>query len=87
LGRTAEAEAILTELRARESMRYVSPVLIALVLVGLGRTDEALAELERGLEAKATELIWLGVRPTWGALAASDRFRAVLARVGLERLE
>jgi TolB-like protein/Tfp pilus assembly protein PilF len=83
LGRTTEAETIHDELRARASSRYVSPVLIALVLVGLGRTDEALAELERGLEAKSTELIWLGVRPTWSVLGGSDRFRAVLARVGL----
>jgi serine/threonine-protein kinase len=83
MGRTAEAEAILGELRARASSRYVSPVLIALVLVGMGRTDEALTELECGVEARATELIWLGVRPTWSELGRSDRFRAVLARVGL----
>jgi serine/threonine-protein kinase len=83
LSRMAEAEAILTELRARASSRYVSPVLIALVLLGLGRDDEALTELERGLELKATELIWLGVRPTWTSLADSERFRAVLTRVGL----
>jgi serine/threonine-protein kinase len=87
LGRTAEAEAILTELHGRASGRYVSPVLIALVLLGLGREDEALAELERGLEVKATELIWLGVRPTWSVLERSQRFRAVLARMGLAALE
>jgi predicted Zn-dependent protease len=83
MGRMSEAGAILDELRARASNRYVSPVLIALVLVGLGRTDEALVELERGVEARATELIWLGVRPTWRTLDGSDRFRAVLARVRL----
>jgi TolB-like protein/tetratricopeptide (TPR) repeat protein len=83
LGRTMEAEAILADLRAKAANRYVSPVLIALVLVGLGRTEEALGELERGVEARATELIWLGVRPTWSTLESSDRFLAVLARVGL----
>jgi serine/threonine-protein kinase len=84
-GRNAEAEGVLADLRDRGEHGYVSPVLLAQVLVALGRNDEALADLERAVELKATDLIWLGLRPTYDPLAASERFRAILASTGLSR--
>jgi serine/threonine-protein kinase len=84
-GRVAEAEGVLADLGARAQRSYVSPVLLAQVLVALGRHADALAELERALELRATDLIWLGVRPSYDALSGSERFAAVLSQVGLVR--
>lgn len=84
-GRTSEAEAVLSELRRRAADGYASPVFLAQVLIGLGRTEEALTELERALEVRASDLIWLRVSPTYETLAGSERFQAILSRIGLPR--
>jgi TolB-like protein/Flp pilus assembly protein TadD len=82
-GRRQDAEAALERLTALTDKRYVSRVLFAQVLLGLGRTEEALDDLERALEDKATDLIWLGVRPMYDPLRTSERFRKLMSAVGL----
>lgn len=82
-GRSAEAEAALQRLTAMAEKRYVSRVLFAQVMLGLGRRDEALDNLERALGARATDLIWLGVRPMYDALRSEARFGKLLEAVGL----
>jgi TolB-like protein/Tfp pilus assembly protein PilF len=84
-GRSAEADAVLAELRRRAAGEYASPVFLAQVLIGQGRTEEALDELERAIEIRASDLIWLAVSPTYETLAGSGRFQEILARVGLPR--
>jgi serine/threonine-protein kinase len=84
-GHPAEAAAVLVDLGRRAAGGYASPVLLAQVLIGLGRTEEALIELERAIEVRASDLIWLGVSPTYETLAGSERFQAILARIGLPR--
>jgi serine/threonine-protein kinase len=53
LGRTAEAQAALAELRDRATRRYVSPYHVAFVHVGLGEHDQAIDILERAIEDRA----------------------------------
>jgi Tfp pilus assembly protein PilF len=84
-GNVSAAQAVLDDLRHRTRHGYVSPVLLAQVLIALGRGDEALLELERALEAKATDLAWLGVRPTYRALDGNERFEVIRRRVGLTK--
>jgi serine/threonine-protein kinase len=84
-GRVAEAEGVLADLKGREAHGFVSPVLFAQVLLGLGRRDGALTELERALAAKATDLAWLGVRPSYRPLDGDARFEAIRGRVGLTK--
>jgi serine/threonine-protein kinase len=76
LGRCAEAEAVLEELRARQRNR-------ALVLHALSRDDEALAEVARAIEARDVAVTFLGVDPRWDALRRHPSFISMLARVGL----
>ena len=84
-GRTAEAERVLIALRSEGEGGYVSPVLLAHVLTGLGRSDEALAELARAVRVRASDLLWIAVRPEYDALAGAERFRAILGEIGLSR--
>jgi TolB-like protein/Tfp pilus assembly protein PilF len=81
--RVPEAEAILTRLQERAAKRYVSPALLAQVLIGLGRLDEALEQLDAAVRLRATDLIWLRVRPVYDPLRESPRFRAIEATLGL----
>ena len=82
-GRTADAEAVLGRLAALAEKRYVSKVLPAQVLLGLGRESEALDQLEAALQARATDLIWLGVRPMYDPLRGSPRFRELVSATGV----
>ena len=82
-GRTDSAEALLAELQAIAAAQYVSPVLVGQVLLALGRREAALASLEHGLQARAVEMIWLGVRPTFDVLRDNPRFTALLRQIGL----
>jgi TolB-like protein/Tfp pilus assembly protein PilF len=82
-GRVPEAEAILKRLKERSGERYVSPALLAQVLIGLGRTTHALELLEEAESRRATDLIWIGVRPVYDPLRGSPRFKAIESRMGL----
>ncbi len=82
-GEQAEAERLLHVLQHRSEERYVSPVLLSLVLAALGQTDLAFEELERACASRAPELIWLGVRPVFDPLAGDPRMERLRARVGV----
>jgi TolB-like protein/DNA-binding winged helix-turn-helix (wHTH) protein/Flp pilus assembly protein TadD len=82
-GRTAEARAVLEELRDASRQRYVSPYEFALVLVGLGDRNAALDWLERGLDTRAVKLSMVKVDPRFTLLHQEPRFRALLSRMKL----
>ncbi|HEY9517725.1 MAG TPA: protein kinase [Gemmatimonadales bacterium] len=82
-GRSDEAMQCLGRLGALRAERYVSPVLDAQVLTALGDRDGALAAAERAVEARATDAVWLGVRPAFDPLRKEPRFQALLTRMDL----
>lgn len=82
-GRTDDARELLTRLQERRKSHYVSSVLTARILLGLERTDEALADLENALRERATELVWLGVDPVYDPLRGTPAFEAMLSAIGL----
>jgi TolB-like protein/class 3 adenylate cyclase/Flp pilus assembly protein TadD len=82
-GRKAEARARLRELEALSRQRYVPPEYAALVHLGLGEKDAALADLERAYEARSGGLVYLRVEPLFDALRGEPRFTALERRVGL----
>jgi len=82
-GDRARAAALAGELTRRAAERYVSESHLALATLGAGDVDGALAHLERAVASRATELIWLGVRPAWDGLRDAARFGRIMARVGV----
>jgi TolB-like protein/tetratricopeptide (TPR) repeat protein len=80
-GRKAEAEEILSELMKGGRDGPIQPYMIALVLVGLGRNDEAITMLERAYDERATLLSYLDRDPRFDALRAEARFAALLRRM------
>jgi TolB-like protein/Tfp pilus assembly protein PilF len=83
-GRNAEALRILEELAQRSKTKYVPPYLSALVLVGLGRIDEAYEHLERAFEDHDPWLSFLRIEPAFDAVRADQRYVKLLSRIGLE---
>jgi eukaryotic-like serine/threonine-protein kinase len=78
-GRRADAERELARALASESHLY--PYDLALVHTALGRTDDALAALERGYAERDATMLNLKHDPRLDALRGAPRFRALLDRM------
>jgi hypothetical protein len=83
--RTSEADSELRSLLELGKSRYVNPVEIALVNIGLGRTDEAFRWLERGREERSDLLVYLNVDPRLDPIRTDPRFAGLVAAVGLPK--
>jgi serine/threonine protein kinase/tetratricopeptide (TPR) repeat protein len=77
-GDRAGAEQVLGELHALSSSRYVSPVAIAAVQLGLGRTDAAVQSLEEASRQPGTLQFWIPIDPLWRGLASHAGFQKIL---------
>ncbi|MGH9902484.1 MAG: tetratricopeptide repeat protein, partial [Pyrinomonadaceae bacterium] len=80
-GRTEEARATLAELGERSKKGFVSPYNMAVVHLGLGERDEALAWLERAYAERSYWLIYVHVDPLLDGLRAEARFADLARRV------
>ncbi|HXI33269.1 MAG TPA: tetratricopeptide repeat protein, partial [Gemmatimonadales bacterium] len=83
-GRRAEAEAILAELLGKAKSGYVSSVAFATLYLGLEQWSEALTWSERACDERRGWVVYLNVNPIVDPLRGDPRFRAVVAKVGLE---
>jgi serine/threonine-protein kinase len=84
-GDAGTARAIVAALGTRSQSEYVSPVLLAQIHAALGQSDEALDALDRAVELRATDLAWIGVRPTFDELRLQPRFHAIVERIGVAK--
>ena len=85
-GDESNALAVLAELQGRRQAPergYVSPVLIAHVYEGLGRTEDALDWLETAVTERDGWLVFLNSFPRFESLRAEPRFEEILHRLGL----
>jgi serine/threonine-protein kinase len=83
-GQRAEAERILAELQARAQAGYVSSVAFATLYLGFEQWPEALTWTERACEERRGWVVYLNVNPIVDPLRGRPRFRALVAKVGLE---
>jgi TolB-like protein/DNA-binding winged helix-turn-helix (wHTH) protein/Tfp pilus assembly protein PilF len=82
-GDRASAEAVLAQLSRRE---YAPPFEIALIHVGMGQKDQALAWLERAHRERARALGFANVEPRLDAVRGNRRFQELVRRLGLPAL-
>jgi eukaryotic-like serine/threonine-protein kinase len=82
-GKQGEARAVLDGLLKLSTERHVSPHNIALVYIGLGEPEEALAWLERAFEQRDGRMVFLKVEPKWNNLRGDPRFQDLLRRLSL----
>lgn len=83
-GDAERARQLLDELHdPTDPMASVSGYESAIVHVGLGNTERALAELEASLDERTWQVVNMGVDPMLGPLRTHPRFEALLRRVGL----
>ncbi len=84
-GRKREARKILADLKAVTGRRYVSPYDFAVIHLGFGEKDQALAWLEKAIEVEKLTgaLVFIKVEPILDPLRSDPRFHNILRRVGL----
>lgn len=83
-GRREDAEKILRELQERAKREYVSPISIAMVWLGLGKREEALAWLEKAYVDRSFHLVTINSWPYFDALRSEPRFQNLVRRIGLD---
>jgi TolB-like protein/DNA-binding winged helix-turn-helix (wHTH) protein/tetratricopeptide (TPR) repeat protein len=78
LGRTEEADAMLSELDSQEpDAEYVPPIFIAAIAAALGQHDRALERLEHGYQTRDPYLVLLKESPLFDPLRDLPRFRRI----------
>lgn len=77
-----KARRILEDITRRPSVPYVSPIDVALVLIGLRETDAALTALEDGFRTRASRMLAV-VDPLFAELSAEPRYQRLLANLRL----
>lgn len=82
-GQGAEARKILDELRDRSKTRYVSSYQFAVIYLGLGENEQAMAALEDAYGERSTLLGYLKMDPRFDPLRSDARFHDLLRRIHL----
>ncbi|HEV2381600.1 MAG TPA: tetratricopeptide repeat protein [Terriglobia bacterium] len=84
LGNLSEAENCRRALQAAGEMRYVSPLCLAWVDLGLGDIASALDWMEKAVEERDPQIIHFSVKPLYDSLHAHPRFQELLGRMHLK---
>jgi TolB-like protein/Tfp pilus assembly protein PilF/tRNA A-37 threonylcarbamoyl transferase component Bud32 len=80
-GKKAEALKVLDQLKEQSKRKYVAPYDIALVYIGLGDKDQAIAWLEKAFRAHSNDMSNLKQDPTFDPLRSDPRFQDILRRM------
>jgi tetratricopeptide (TPR) repeat protein len=86
-GRRDEAQREIGILKARSESHYVSPMSFAAIYAGLGEEKEALAYLERAVEARDTSLPVHLLSTEFDNLRSHPQFQNLRGRIGLLQAE
>jgi serine/threonine-protein kinase len=82
-GNTDEAKEILAELNAEKQKRYVSPLCMCVIHIGLGEIDFAVDRLEDAWQMRTILLMWIKTEPIFDALRDEPRFKSILQLMDL----
>lgn len=85
-GQTEVAKQKLHHLLTMAEERYVSPYHLALIYSYLRDKDNAVAQLQKGLEVNDPWLNWMGVEPVFDFLRSDERFRHIQEQTGYRGL-
>ena len=83
MGRREQARGTVQELQRLTEREWVSPLSEALVYVGLGEQEAALRRLEKALEMRMRQLIWVNVDPRYDGMRNHAEFARLIRGVGL----
>jgi tetratricopeptide (TPR) repeat protein len=82
-GDVTGARQLQNQLNDTAAMRFVSPATLAQVHATLGEVDLALDLLERAVEIRDPELVFVGLRRAYDPLRGTERFERIRKQVGV----
>ena len=80
-GNQEEALRLLQQLVAQPRKQYVSPFYVAVVYMGLGKTETAMDWMEKAFVDRSNGLVFLKVEPELDPLRSNPRFVALQKRL------
>ena len=84
-GRQADARALVHALETRAKREYYPPTWLARTYTALGDKDRAMTLLERAYDERDGWLTTANVDPSWDSLRGEPRFRAILAKIRMQK--
>ena len=85
-GNRSAWEEVLTELEARAETGYVSGFWMGVAQSGMGNLDQAFSSLQRAVDDRDANLLYLMAAPRVSGLHADPRFPEILRQIGLGHL-
>jgi len=82
-GNTKEAREALRKLEQLSGTRFVPPLYLAAIHVGLGEKNEAFRLLDLAYKDRVDRLVYLGVDPIADPIRSDPRFGQLLAKIGV----
>jgi tetratricopeptide (TPR) repeat protein len=83
-GRKDEGRGLLEELLKAAEQRYVSPVSIAYIYLGLGETAKAFEWLDKAADSRDGPIFTIKAHPLYDVLRQDPRYHALLRKLRLE---
>lgn len=84
-GQLVQAQHVLEQLEEAYRHQHLDPVGMVLAYIGVGKTDEALAWLEKAYAEHSTAITSLKVNPVYDPLRGGPRFQELMRRAGLDK--
>ena len=83
IGETEKARDLLDKLIEQRIARYVTPLNLAIIYLGLGDTENAMREMEMACEQRDPSIVYVRCEPAFDALHVHPRFPALIEKIGL----
>jgi serine/threonine-protein kinase len=80
-GQRTKAQELLGQLQEPTTREFIDPYYVAIVYVGLGQQDEAIAWLNKAYDEKSYWLLWLRVEPKFDHLRSDSRYQDLVRRM------
>jgi len=84
-GKICEAEEILEKLNVLSQETIVSSLSLAMIYAALGKKEQALGQIEKGIEEREEKVAYIKVDPAFDSLHSEPRFSEILRKIGLEK--
>lgn len=84
-GQDTDAQKILVELQGRSKAEYISSYQLAVIYLGLGQNNRAIAGLKNAYRERSTLLGYLKMDPRFDPLRSDPRFQDLLSRIHLPK--
>ena len=84
-GRRSEAMSELAKLQATAKRRYIPSAYFAVLWIGMGDRNQAIAWLYRAYQERSEHMLYLGIEPLVEPLRGDAQFQLLLNKVGLKQ--